>query len=228
MLAEEYIEAGYLPEALFNFLSNIGWNYGDDVEIFNIPQAIERFDLADVNPSNSAFPIDKLDWLNGHYIRELAPDVLAEKLAPILDKAGLMANRSRLLDVAKVSQTRIKTLNEFVTLAGFFFCDDDTYEAPSAEMLIPKKMDAEMTKAMLEASIKLLEEIDGFDHEGLYEAFKGLAQALGVKNGQLFGALRVALTSQTVSTPTFETMAILGRAESVRRIGVSLASLTQG
>lgn len=218
----EYIDAGYLPEAVMNFLANIGWNFGDDKEIFTVEEAIERFDLKDVNPANAAFPVEKLDWLNGHYIREKDPSDLAQLLVPVVAKAGLNADPELVAKVTPVSQTRIKTLNEFIDLAGFFFEDWSQFEAPDADMLIQKKMDAAGTKHCLEASIACLTSIDNFEHSALYETFKELAQELDVKNGQLFGTLRVALTGQTISTPTFETMEILGKDETLRRLELAL------
>lgn len=218
----EYIEAGYLPDALFNFLANIGWNYDAEQEIFSQEEAISRFELTDVNPSNAAFPIEKLDWLNGHYIRAKSPEELADLLEPVLKKAGLESERDQLVAVAAVSQTRIKTLNEFIDLAGFFFRDWSEFEAPEADLMIQKKMDAADTQRCLEASISRLENAIDFDHAVLYEDFKELAKALDVKNGQLFGVLRVALTGQTISTPTFETMEILGKEETLRRLRLAL------
>ena len=82
VLAKEFKDAGYLPEAVVNFLTNIGWNFGDDREVFTVQEAIERFDITEVNPANSAFPIEKLDWLNGVYIREMPAEELARAFAP--------------------------------------------------------------------------------------------------------------------------------------------------
>ena len=227
VLAREYMEAGYLPEALRNFLSNVGWNFGDNVEIFTTEQAIERFDLAEVNDNNSAFPIEKLDWLNGHYIREMDVEELAKRLKPFFEKAGYEVNSDMLLKVAPVVQVRIKTLPEAIDFAGFLFEDWSTFVAPDAEMIIQKKMDAEGTVKCLQASVELIEKLDDFSHSSQYESFKVLAKELGVKNGQLFGSIRVAVTAKKVSPPTFETMEILGKEESIRRIKLTVEQLKQ-
>jgi len=227
VLAHEYIEAGYIPEAMRNFLTNIGWNYGDDVEIFSTQQAIERFDLKNVNDTNSAFPIDKLDWLNGQYIRELDTEDLAKRLLPIFEKAGYTIDEDLLNKVVPVIQVRIKTLNDAVELAGFFFEDWNKFEVPDANMLIQKKMDAENTVTCLQSSIDLLQQLEDFSHNNQYENFKALAKTLGVKNGQLFGSIRVAVTARTVSPPTFETMEVLGKEESIRRIQLAIKTLKQ-
>lgn len=227
VLAREYQEAGYLPEAMMNFLINIGWNFGDEQEIFTVQEAIDRFELKDVNPTNSAFPIDKLDWLNGHYIRELSAEELAQRLRPFLIDAGLSVDDELLLKVAPLVQTRIKTLAEVVDLAGYFFRDWQAFTPPAEDDVIQKKMDAEGTIRMLKAAIELTKTVEPFDHETMYEAFKAQAKELGVKNGQLFGSMRVALTGQRISTPTFETMEIYGREESIRRFQLSIDMLAE-
>ncbi|MGB1288362.1 MAG: glutamate--tRNA ligase [Aggregatilineales bacterium] len=227
VLAKEYKAAGYLPEAILNFMTNIGWNFGDNEEIFDIKEAIERFEIADVNQSNSAFPIDKLDWLNGMYIREMPAEDLAKRLRPVLEDAGLEVNVDTLLKVTPIAQTRIKTLNDIVDLAGFFFHDPADFEAPAADLLIQKKMDAAGTVNVLEAATKTLESLDNLEHSHQYEIFKALAKEIGVKNGQLFGAMRVAVTGQKISTPTFETIEILGKAESLRRFQLAIEKLNE-
>ncbi len=226
VLAHEFKELGYLPAAVMNFLSNIGWNFGDDQEIFTVQEAIERFDLKDVNPANSAYPIEKLDWLNGQYIQSANVEYLASLLKPILEKAGYTVDDDRLLNVVPILQVRLKSLNDVVDMAGFFFDDWDNFVAPSQDILIQKKMDVENTKRVLEQSIPILEGLDDFAHDKQYNALKEFAKDLGLKNGQVFGTLRATVTGQTVSPPTFETMEILGKSESIRRIQLTLDSLS--
>lgn len=225
VLVHEFIENGYLPEAVINFLMNIGWNFGDDQEIFTVQEAIERFDLKDVNPANSAYPIAKLDWLNGQYIQSVDVTYLASLLKPILEKAGYTVEDDRLLKVVPILQVRIKSLNDVIDMAGFFFDDWDNFVAPSEDILIQKKMDAEKTQLVLQRSIPILEGLDDFSHDSQYNALKEFAKDIGLKNGQVFGTLRATVTGQTVSPPTFETMEILGKTESIRRIQLTLDSL---
>jgi len=223
--AWEYYEAGYVPEAVVNFLTNIGWNFGDDREVFTVQETIERFDINQVNKANAAFPAEKMEWLNGIYIREMPADKLAEALRKPLEEASLKVDDEKLLKLAPVVQVRMKTLNDVVDMAGFIFKDNADFEAPATDLLIQKKMDAEGTLKVLEAAVELIEKLDDFSHESQYEAMKELAKELGVKNGQLFGTLRVAVTNQKVSPPTFETMEILGKEESLRRVKLAIASL---
>lgn len=225
VLVNEFIEAGYLPAAVLNFLANIGWNFGDDREVFSLSEAIERFDLSDVNAANSAYPISKLHWLNGQYIQSANVDYLAGLLKPVLRGAGYQVDEARLRRVVPILQVRLKSLNDVVAMAGFFFDDWSRFSAPAPEILVQKKMDGNATRQVLEASIPCIESLEDFSHQGQYDAFKDLAKKIGYKNGQVFGTLRAAVTGQRVSPPTFETMEILGKAESIRRIKLACDSL---
>lgn len=226
-LARDFIEDGYLPESTMNFLINIGWNFGDDREIFTFEEAIERFDLADVNKANGAYPIKKLDAINAEYIRAMDVPSLVERLHPVLENAGLPVNQDLLLRITPAIQTRIKTLNDAIEMTRFLFVEWETFQAPEADLLIQKKMTAEDTVRCLEASVTTIESLEDFTHDSQYARFKELAQELNIKNGQLFGSLRVAVTGQRISPPTFESMEALGKEESLRRIDLSLQRLKE-
>ncbi len=223
VMVHDYMAAGYLPEALDNFLANIGWNFGDDEEVFTIDQAVERFDLTRINPANSTFPTEKLGWLNGEHLRRMPVEELARRLKPVLEKAGFEVNVDILLKVAPIIQTRIKTLNEAVTMAGFFFREE--FIPSPADKLPQKRMDAQQTSLALQEAIDALETVDDFRHDNTYPAVEKLTEPLGLNNSQLFGVLRTAVTGQTVSPPLFETMEVLGKAESLRRLRLALDSL---
>ena len=227
VLVHEFIEAGYLPAAVRNFLSNIGWNYGDNEEIFSTAQAIERFDLMDVSPANGAYPIAKLDWLNSQYIQRADVGELSLLLKPILEEAGYEVDAARLKRVVPLLQVRLKSLEDVVAMAGFFFADWASFQAPRADILIQRKMDSEGTADILRGSISVLQRLERFDHDRQHAAMSDYAKAIGYKNGQVFGSLRAAVTGQKVSPPTFETMEILGKDESLRRICLALQSLTE-
>jgi glutamyl-tRNA synthetase len=219
----EFRNAGYLPQAIVNFLTNIGWSFGEDREVFTVQETIERFDLARVHPAGGAFPIEKLDWLNGVYIREMDNLELARLLKPVLEKAGYEVNLGTLIRVVPLIKVRIKTLNDIVPMAGFYFAE--TFDPPPPEALIQKKMDAARTKSALEAALATLEALPDFRAATQEAAMRALADQLGLKPGQLFGALRMATTAQEVSPPLFETMEILGRDTSLARVRAAIASL---
>lgn len=227
VLVHEFIEAGYLPAAVMNFLSNIGWNFGDNEEIFRTDQAIKRFDLKAVNPANSAYPIAKLDWLNSQYIQRADVEQLSQLLKPILEEAGYAVDEARLRQVVPLLQVRLKSLRDVLPMAGFFFADWATFEAPPADILIQRKLDSERAADILRGSIPLLQRLDRFEHDLQHAAMSDYAKAIGYKNGQVFGSLRAAVTGQKVSPPTFETMEILGKEESLRRIKLALQSLEE-
>ncbi len=227
VMVHEYITNGYLPEALDNSLVNTGWSFGDDREVFSMPEAIERFsDFSRINPANSAFPPEKLEWLNGVYIREkLDITELAKRLRPVLENAGYEVNVDTLLKVTPLVQTRIKTLNDVIQMAGFFFREDFIPAQPKE--IIQKKMDAGATQAALQSSRESLGKIDDFTSATMLALFTEHAQKIGLSNSQLFGLLRVAVTGQMISTPTFETMEIIGKAETLKRLDLAIASLAR-
>jgi glutamyl-tRNA synthetase len=220
-LANEFQELGYLPEAVVNFLTNVGWHFGDEREVFDVEEAIERFEISQINPANSAYPIEKLDWLNGIYIREkLSSDQLAERLRPPLETAGFAVDGDLLRKVAPLVQTRIKTLNDVVDIAGFFFREQ--FIPPEPEILIQKKMDIDETIQILNKAQEALAELDDFTTESTHTKMLKVVEGLGLNNGQVFGTLRAAVTGQKVSTPTFETMEILGKNETLKRLSLAV------
>ena len=225
VLAREFQSAGYLPEAVVNFLTNIGWNFGDDREVFTRAEAIARFDLRDVNPANSAYPIAKLDWLNSQWIQRADVDELARGLKPVLEAAGCEVNVALLQKVVPLLQVRLKSLNDVVRMAGFFFADWNDFRPPPADILIQRKQDKASTTAILRGALPLLEALEDFSPDSLQAAMTAYAASIEQKNGAVFGSLRAAVSGQKVSPPTFETMDIFGKAESLRRVKLALAAL---
>lgn len=223
VMVHDYMNAGFLPEAMDNFLANIGWNFGEDREVFSVAEAVDRFDLTRINPANSAFPTEKLEWLNGEHIRLLPVEELARRLRKPLEDAGFEVNVETLLQITPLVQPRIKNLNEVVGIAGFFFREE--FIPPEVAKLPQKKMTVEQTQAVLEASRARLTELTDFSMATTHPVMEALAQELGLSNGQLFGVLRVAVTGQQISTPLFETMEVLGKETSLERIKLAGSSL---
>jgi glutamyl-tRNA synthetase len=223
VMVHDYIRAGYVPEGVVNFLANTGWSYGDDIEIFTLEDAIKRFDGSRIVSVSAAFPVDKLKWINAEWIRKLDADDLAERLCAPLEEAGLHVDEAVLKQVAPLVQTRIKTLNEVVGMAGFFFKAEFSPAPPEA--IIQKKMDAAGTVAALRRSGEVIGDVAEFTTQALHDATQPLTTELGLNNSQLFGLLRVAVTGQTISTPTFETMEIIGKTETLRRLELAVAAL---
>ena len=160
VLVEEFQAAGYLPAAVINFLTNIGWNFGDDREVFTSDEAIARFDLKAVNAANSAYPIAKLDWLNSQHLQAATVDDLVPRLKPVLEAAGYRVDEGLLRRVIPLLQPRLKSLNDVVPMAGFFFADWQDFKAPPAATLVQRKMDVAGTVAILRGALPLLQGLE--------------------------------------------------------------------
>jgi len=211
----EYRESGYLPEAMFNFLALLGWAYDDKTELMSRDEIIERFTLEKVTPSPAIFSKDKLDWMNGVYIRGLAGDDLARRLLPFLASAGLEADQDTVRRLVPLIQERVKLLSDAVELVDFFFTDEIVYEP---QLLVGKKMGSSDSLDALRRALQALEEVPSFDESALEDVLRALVDELGVKAGQLFGIIRVAVTGKTVAPPLFGTLSILGRERTLARL----------
>lgn len=229
-LVHEFMEAGYLPEAMFNFLTNVGWNFDPEREVFTREEAVARFDVADINPTSAALPYPKLEWLNGVYIRELGADELRRRLVPFLSKQlGLdeeeLLHDERLLKLIPLIQERIKLLTDAADKVDWAFAgaDEIRYEDPS--LLIGKKLSVEQSMAALQEGRRLLAEAPEFTAGALEATFRQAAEAMQIAVGSFFAPFRVAITGKTVSPPLFESMDVLGREEVVRRVDNALSAL---
>jgi glutamyl-tRNA synthetase len=197
-------------------LTNVGWAFGDDREIFTPEEAMARFDLKDINPAAGKLPFEKLIWLNNQYIQRMSPEVLAEKIKPYLEAAGLTVDMDKLRAITPYIQERLKTLQEAPEWLTFLFKSEITLG--DAAQLIQKKMDAESTLKALRASYDTLKALGDFSHEKQEEAMRALAEQMGLSAGQLFGTVRVATSGQPVSPPLFQSLEALGKDVSLKRI----------
>ena len=219
----EYAEQGYVPEALFNYLCIIGWALDDHTEILNVEQLVEAFDLADINASPAAFDLEKLEWMNGVYLREMAPDqftaVMSERLTRELPPevprpldAGLVEALTPLV------QERVKLTTEFTPMVGFFFAHE-VPTGPAEEFLTRRWSDRGEDAA--DALTAVAEALDGFEPweaEALEEVLRNLATSLETRAGDLFSLIRIAVTGQRVAPPLFESMEIIDYGPCLERI----------
>ena len=223
----DYRTHGYLPETMLNFLSLIGWSLDDRTEIMTRQELIDFFSLERIGRTGAIFNRDKLDWMNGVYIRGLTVEDLTDRILPFLEK-GLPKDVKRPLDTDYVRQImplireRINTLEEAAVYADFFFIDTLEYET---SMLIGKKMTRETTLTALKAAEERLSSLESFNHDSLEEMLRPLAVELGLKAGQLFEVLRNATTGRNATPPLFETMAVLGKERCFKRIKIALDKL---
>ena len=219
-----YEQAGHLPEALVNFLALLGWSLDAETEILSRDDLIAHFDIDRIGHTSAIFNTEKLDWLNGVYIRKLSVGELTDQLLPFLDR-DLPAAVSRPIDrkylrrIVPLIQERLKRLGEAADLTAFFFEDGLTYQPVQLRV---KGLSADAARSGLEQARDRLSNLAEWSHETLESALRQLATDLGVKTGQLFGLLRVAVTGRTIAPPLFETMAVLGPERTLRRISAAL------
>ncbi len=229
----EFRAQGYLPAALFNFLALLGWSpgEGEEREIFDREELIERFDLFRVNRAPASFSYDKLDWMNGVYIRRTPQEMLLESLIPVWQQAGLVPApcpeemRPTLRRIVPLVQERLKRLTDVVELTDFFFVDFE----PTVELLLfPKlKLDAEKGLDVLEQARRVLAEVDDFSAAEVESVLRALVEELGLKNRQVLGIIRMAVTGKIVSPPLFGTISILGREKVLQRLDQATQVLKQ-
>ncbi|WP_426561525.1 glutamate--tRNA ligase [Angustibacter sp. McL0619] len=216
-----FIEQGYLPEALRNFLALLGYSMPDGEEVFSFDDMVEHFDWQRVNTVGPFFDVDKLDWLNGHYIRSIDEADLAGRLLDRLRLDGVVTGEPTERERAVVAaatplvQTRMVRLNEAPGMIGFLLVADDDLVVED-DALASLKEDA---PAVLDASVTALEALPQWETAGIEAALRAvLVEQLGIKPKFAFGPLRVAVTGRRVSPPLFESMEILGRESSLARI----------
>ena len=225
----EYRDQGYLPDAVVNFLALLGWSLDDHTDIMSRQTLIENFSLERLIPNPAVFNAEKLLWMNGTYIREMPGEELADAVLPFLERhLGHPAERSLLLRVIPLIRERIKLLSEIVDMAGFFFTDRELeYEA---ETLLGKRYagDPATAAAAIEAVMARIEGLEQWDHESLEAALRPLAEELGVKAGDLFGVIRVAITGKTAAPPLFETLEVLGKERALERLQAATRLIALG
>jgi glutamyl-tRNA synthetase len=214
-------DAGYLPEAVRNYLALLGWGYDATTTFFTTDELIERFSLERVSRSPAVFDEQKLSWMNGHYIRQLEPAELAQRTAEFMRRHSIPgADDPKLEQAAAAVQEKVSTLAEIPRLVGFAF---GPLEIDPAAW--DKVMSKDGARDALTATRTALESVDRFDEAGLERALRETAERLQIKPGALFQPVRVAITGRTVSAGIFESLALLGREESLARIDAALARL---
>ncbi|MFJ9521613.1 glutamate--tRNA ligase [Kitasatospora sp. NPDC101801] len=221
-----YRERGFLPEGLLNYLALLGWSFSETQDRFSMEEFVAAFDIAKVNANPARFDLKKCESINGDHLRLLAPDEFVRRLVPYLQAPGLLpaeptAEQLDLLAaVAPLTQERMVVLSEIVTMAGFLFVDpaDFTVDAEDAAKVLTAD-----ARPVLTASVAALTELADFTPEPIQAALRAaLVDGLGIKPKFAFTPLRVAVTGRRVSPPLFESMELLGRAETLRRLTAAL------
>ena len=223
----DYRKQGYLSYAMFVFLSLLGWSLDDKTEVLTIPEIINNFSLERVSKSGAVFDIQKLNWLNGYFMRTISEKSLAETILDYWNKypeIGIspIPSISQIIPIVPLIKERIKTLYEVKPLVNFFFSDDIQY---TDEDLIQKGTDRETTKSALEKVIVNLSNIQEFDELSIETSLRLAAEEMELKPRQLLGAVRVALSGLEVSPPLFKSIEIIGKKRSFQRIDNAISKL---
>jgi glutamyl-tRNA synthetase len=229
----DYRAQGFVPEAMINFLSLLGWSTGTEEEILTLDELSARFDLEHVQKGGAVFDKDRLEWLNGQWIRKLSPDELIERLQPSLE-ADLQAGRidrlpstEELRALVPIIQERLPTLGAVGDLVGFLWVDKVTLDPA---VLVPKRWDRATTLTALRAARQAIAGDVGpidFEADELEPPMRALAESNGWKAGDLFMAIRVAVTGRTATPPLFDSLVALGRDRVLERLDAAIDTLAR-
>ena len=220
---KDYAAEGFVREAFVNYLAYLGWSPGTEEDVLSLDEIIERFDLRAVQKGGAIFDRARLEWLNGQWIRRLAADDLVDRLAPFLEAEWAAGRIDRNPDRAEIAgllplvRDRLPVLGAVGDVVGFLFREVVEIDA---ELLVPKRWERSTARAGLGASSRAIDAAGptGFTVEGLEDLLRGVAEASGWKAGDLFMAIRVALTGKTATPPLFESMVALGRERTLARL----------
>jgi glutamyl-tRNA synthetase len=219
----EYRKGGYLPEALVNYLTRLGWSFGDQ-EIFSTEELIEKFTLDTVGKSAAVFNPEKLDWLNGWYIRNKPAEEIAGLVLPLLIERGIKAALdNKLVMIVKELSQRAKTLLDIADSLGYFYAEEIEYEEKAAgKFLTPDMLD------VLKDLTCKLSETAPFTAGDIQSVFERIMEERGLKLGTIAQPVRVALTGGTVSPGIFEVMEIMGKDMVLSRLNKAIGYVTAG
>ncbi len=223
----QYRDAGYLPDALVNYLVLLGWAYDAEQQIFGREELIEKFTLDKVSKNPAIFDPDKLLWMNGYYIRETENDTLVELAIDHLANAGLISSEpsheelTKTQAVVAILKERIRTVSDIVDQGDFFFTEDVAFDEEAFQKFLTRDYVPETFKALKPR----LEATSPFNKQTVEKVIRGYAKEVGRKAGEVIHPLRVALTGRSVSPGIFEVIEILGKDTCCRRINSALKSL---
>ncbi len=215
-----YRDQGYLPEALLNYLIRLGWSHGDQ-EVFSLDEMIALFDIADVNTAASAFNVEKLDWLNQHYIQHADPLHIARLLSPHMGEIGIdPAEGPALVDVVRAQAARAKTLTELAQISAFCYQDFDDYDETAAKKHL--RPVARPALEQLRAELEMLA-LEDWEPETLHRVVERVSEALELNMGKVAQPLRVAIVGRAASPGIDVTLQLVGKTATLRRIDRALA-----
>jgi glutamyl-tRNA synthetase len=215
---EEYRDLGILPEALFNFLTLLGWSPGGDRELFTRDEAAALFDLSDVNKSPAIFDVEKLLWMNGQYLMRLPANKIEQHLKPFLEGAT-----SNLAPMIELHKPRARTLRDLADQLSVYLRDDVEYDEDAVRKYVKDDSVGERMQQLRDA----LSSVDPFDVASTEQALRALADRLGVSAAKLIHPFRLALTGRGASPPIFDVVALMGRQRTLQRLDRFIARIPE-
>ncbi len=226
----DYIAQGFIREALVNYLALLGWSTGSEEEILSFDEIAARFDLDHVQKGGAVFDRERLEWMNGQWIRRLTDDDLVTRLLPFLEAEHIAGRIDRTPTADEVQvllpmiRERLPTLDAVGDLIGFLWIDQLSVDLA---LLVPKRWDPATTLAGLTAARAVIADTGAvsFEADELEPPLRELAEARGWKAGDLFMAIRVAVTGRTATPPLFDTLVALGRERTLARLDAAIATL---
>jgi glutamyl-tRNA synthetase len=226
----DYVAQGFVREGLVNYLALLGWSTGTDEEVLPLAELVERFEIERVQKGGAVFDRERLEWLNGQWIRRLDDEDLLDRLLPFLEAEHVAGRIDRLPDreavraLLPIIGERLPTLGAVGDLVGFLFRDR---LACDPSLLVPKRWDVATTRDALVAVRAIVEGLGdvAFEADELEPPIRALAETRGWKAGDLFMAIRVAATGQTAAPPLFDTLVALGRARTLERLDAAVEAL---
>jgi glutamyl-tRNA synthetase len=226
----DYIAQGFIREGLVNYLALLGWSTGTEEEVLSLDELCARFELEAVNKGGAVFDLERLEWLNGQWIRKLTSDELIDRLRPFLEaemaagRIDRMPSDDEVGALVPMIQERLPVLGAIGDLVGFLFVD--RLEVDPA-LLVPKRWDRATTRAGLAAVLETIEAVSAvvFEADELEPLLRALAEARGWKAGDLFMAIRAAVTGRTATPPLFDTLVALGRERTLARLDAAIVVL---
>jgi len=213
----DYRKMGYLAEGLLNYLLLLSWAPGDNRELVSVKEAVELFNIKNVNKTSATFDLKKLDWINNQYLKSADPEKLATELVPLLVERKLISqdnyDRVYLLNLIKLFQARLPRINDFVDWADFFFLEEPIFESVAKEKYLAQDLSREFS-----LFVRRLDSLASFEIMTIEQSFRELVAELGIEAKKLIHPIRVALTGKTVGPGLFEVIYYLGRERSKARL----------
>ncbi|MEX1047271.1 MAG: glutamate--tRNA ligase [Actinomycetota bacterium] len=215
---EWFRDQGFLPEAMINYLALLGWSLDEHTTFVTRDGLVEHFDLTRVSHNPAAFDIEKLEWMNGHYVREMPVEELAERLVPFFERAGVEADLELLREAVPLVNERIKLLSEAVEMLRFLF-EEEIVPNEKARKLLEKA-----GREYVASVVAALEALDDWTAESIHRALDTAAEAAGLSRTKGWQPVRAAVTGSNISPPLPESLELLGRERTLARLRAAASS----